>query len=245
MQTEFVFCSKLKGGGGMSEIRDDAGRESRFWCPSNYFDPDAPIGFLSGDLPHWRQDGVTYFVTFRLADSLPAEKLNQWRRERKQWMEAHPEPHGDEDRREYYKMFPHRLQQWLDLGSGSCILARQDMRSVCESALQYFDGQRYRLGEFTVAANHVHVLVSPLGNHRLSSIIHSWKSYTGHEIAKILRLQRVSRVPPLTLPNPDGSFEARIWQKESFDHIVRNPASHERFEAYIRAHVKVAAASRR
>jgi putative transposase len=28
-------------------------------------------------LPHWRQDGATYYVTFRLADSLPQSKLDE------------------------------------------------------------------------------------------------------------------------------------------------------------------------
>ena len=78
----------------------------------NYFDPEASVAFLSGDLPHWRQPGTAYFVTFRLADSLPQEKLCQWRKERETWMSAHPEPHDEAARREYYELFPQRLQQW-------------------------------------------------------------------------------------------------------------------------------------
>jgi hypothetical protein len=31
-----------------------------------YFDPNEPIENAAGNLPHWRQEGVTYFVTFRL-----------------------------------------------------------------------------------------------------------------------------------------------------------------------------------
>jgi len=68
----------------------------------SYFDPAAPVDFLSGDLPHWRQQGTTYFVTFRFADSLPQEKLRQWREERDQWILSHPEPLDEPSRREYY-----------------------------------------------------------------------------------------------------------------------------------------------
>lgn len=46
-----------------------------------YFDPDEPIANLIGNLPHWRQKGVTYFVTFRSADALPQERVKQWNRE--------------------------------------------------------------------------------------------------------------------------------------------------------------------
>jgi hypothetical protein len=34
-------------------------------------DPNLPIRFYQRHLPHWRQVGATYFVTFRLADSIP------------------------------------------------------------------------------------------------------------------------------------------------------------------------------
>lgn len=58
----------------------------------NAFDPSEPIGSLSGNLPHWRQDGTTYFVTFRTADSLPQEKLRQWVVEREEWLRENLDP---------------------------------------------------------------------------------------------------------------------------------------------------------
>jgi REP element-mobilizing transposase RayT len=36
----------------------------------------------------------------------------------------------------------------------------------------------YALDESVVMPNHVHLLVTPLGEHRLSDILHSWKSFT-------------------------------------------------------------------
>lgn len=43
-------------------------------CPPPDFQglrPDRPLTMYHRKLPHWRQDGATYFVTFHLADSLP------------------------------------------------------------------------------------------------------------------------------------------------------------------------------
>jgi hypothetical protein len=60
----------------------------------------------------------------------------------------------------------------------------------------------------------VHVLVTPLGEHELSDILHSWKSFTAKQINRALGRQ--------------GTF----WQKESFDHIVRSPEALERFRVY-------------
>lgn len=41
------------------------------------------------NLPHWRQIGCTYFVTFRLGDSIPAPILQAWEEERRIWLAAH------------------------------------------------------------------------------------------------------------------------------------------------------------
>ncbi len=201
--------------------------------PLNYFDPQAPIAFLTGDLPHWRQQDTTYFVTFRLADSLPQEKLRQWQDERATWLTQHPEPHDEATRLKYYDLFPQRLQQWLDAGSGSCVLAMPEIKQVVEGALRHFDGHRYRLHEFVVAPNHVHVLVSPSGERTLSEILHSWKSFTAHEILKV---EAASRRLSETLQSRDGPATLKVWQKESFDHIVRSPASMEKFREYILDH---------
>jgi hypothetical protein len=52
----------------------------------------ASILVRHGKLPHWTQRDVTYFVTFRLADSLPATKLLALREERDLWLKNHPVP---------------------------------------------------------------------------------------------------------------------------------------------------------
>jgi hypothetical protein len=69
------------------------------------FNYSEAIENLSGNLPHWRQTGRTYFVTFRTADSLPQEKLDQWRVEHFAWQQAHPEPHSVAEWREYTNAF--------------------------------------------------------------------------------------------------------------------------------------------
>ncbi|HUQ69946.1 MAG TPA: DEAD/DEAH box helicase family protein [Planctomycetaceae bacterium] len=187
---------------------------SSSWPDIGYFDPTAPLAVLEGNLPHWRQEGATYFVTFRTADSLPQVKLNQWRAERDQWLNAHPEPRTPAQN---WKLFPERIQQWLDAGYGACLLARTEVRKVVVDALNHFDGDRYQLGAWVVMPNHVHVIVTPLRNHELSDILHSWKSFSAKAINRIVK--------------DSGTF----WQKESFDHILRNPDSLERIEAYILA----------
>jgi len=190
----------------------------------NYFNTEAEVSKSQGAyLPHWHQDGVLYFVTFRLADSLPQEKLTVFTEEKANWLKQHPEPHTPEEKAEYHKIFPQRLQEWLDLGYGSLILSDEEANRIVHDAITHFEGQRYKLDEFVVAANHVHVLVAPRQDHQLTDILHSWKSFTAKKLLKLSVARELTTAPS-------------VWQKESWDHMVRSAASLDKFREYIRAH---------
>ena len=100
-------------------------------------------------------------------------------------------------------------------------LARSELSELVESVLQYFNNERYKLLDHVVMPNHVHVIVTPFGEHLLSSIVHTWKSFAAHRINDAL--------------NRRGAF----WQKESFDHIVRSVESLEKFREYNRGESKM------
>ncbi len=102
-----------------------------------FFDPDAPLTIHRGKLPHWRQESVIYFVTFRLADSLPQAKLDWLRREKELWIKLNPEPHNPRQQDEFHQRFTETMDRWLGTGYGSCILARPDCQAVMESSLRH------------------------------------------------------------------------------------------------------------
>lgn len=180
-----------------------------------FLDSSQPVANLQGNLPHWRQEGVTYFVTFRLADSIPQDKLEQWEKEREEWLKLHPPPHDSKTNNEYHRRFTSRIHRWLDAGHGVCVLQQPAVRLIVANALMYFTGSRYYLREWVIMPNHVHVVVTPMAGEELSDILHSWKSYTAKEINKLI--------------NNTGT----VWQKETFDHIVRHAAQLECIEEYI------------
>ena len=185
-------------------------------CDTVFFNPHAEVAIARRNLPHWCQHGVMYFVTFRLSDSLPKEKVDQLLQEREAWHKHHREPYSDAERREYAELFSERVEEWLDAGSGSCCLAQLGPAEQVAQALRHFHGDRYVLDEWVVMPNHVHALVTPLGKHALSDILHAWKSYTANQINK--------------LRGTTGQF----WQHESYDHIVRSEKQLHRFRRYIR-----------
>ena len=56
------------------------------------FDPKGPLQIYLRNLPHWRQPGATYFVTFRQDDSIPSTVLAEWLDVKARWAKAHGLP---------------------------------------------------------------------------------------------------------------------------------------------------------
>jgi len=169
-------------------------------------DPQQPIVQKRGHLPHWEQSGATYFITFRLADSLPTDVLAQWKDERAAWLKLHPQPWGWKTAREYMRKFEEEREHWLDQEHGSCLLRKPEAAAVVAEALDHFDQHRYLIDSYVVMPNHVHVLFKPLAEYSLIDILHSWKSFTANALNRKL--------------NREGA----LWMHESFDTIVRDAA---------------------
>jgi len=121
-------------------------------------------------LPHFDAPGFLQAITFRLADSLPAEVITKIKATRK-------------DGRSRV------VERALDVGYGQCVLRNPMAATIVANALRYFDGERYHLGEWVIMPNHVHVLVQPLEGVGLPDVVHSWKSFTAQKINACLRLQ--------------------------------------------------------
>jgi len=167
-------------------------------------------------LPHWQQGEAWCFVTWRLADSLPEEKLGLWRAEREAWLRRNPEPWDEATEADYHERFSHRIDEWLDQGCGTCLLREAANAQVVAAALRHFDGARYVMGAFAVMPNHVHVLFRPLGGHLLADVIRSWKGFSAREIN-----HRLSR-------------NGTVWQDEYWDRLVRSERHLLTCAAYIR-----------
>ena len=191
------------------------------------FRPFAELGRIQmrrRNLPHWEYPGATYFLTFRLHDSLPAGLLRELQIQREAWLRAHKlQGQRDLDRldpdlhKEYHRRFTAKEHQWLDEGHGRCLLRQPELRRHVEGALLHFDDVRYVLDAFVIMPNHVHVLVLPLAEHSLSDITASWKKFAARQINAAL------------------DERGTLWQPESYDHIVRDIEQLDGYRKYIAA----------
>lgn len=194
-------------------------------------DPNKPVTIYQRHLPHWRQEGATYFVTSRLADSLPQSKLQELEIVRKEWRArqdtstrvgrlanpshnhigrsanpsyaiANPEDVDEELARQTMQC----VEDWLDQGMGSCWLRRADLNQHVISALAHFDDDRYELDAYVIMPNHMHLIIRPLHPQRdpLERILQSRKRQIARDINRVL------------------GRRDRLWQEESFDRIIRD-----------------------
>lgn len=168
-----------------------------------------------GRLPHLTQPGVIYFVTFRLADSVPLAVTRRWNDAKAIWLAAHPHPWPPEVEREYHRRFTMRLERWLDAGHGACVLKQPGLRAEIAASLLHDDEKSYELGDFVIMPNHVHVLLKPLTAAPVSTLLGAAKGASARRI------------------NAHLGTHGTLWMDESFDHIVRGMDSLKKFQRYI------------
>ena len=80
-------------------------------------------------------------------------------------------------------------------------------RTLVSTVIKHFAGVRYRLFAYVVMNDHVHILASPLEEFSLQVIIHSWKSYSAHELQR-----KFGRA-------------GRIWQRHYFERTIKDDAA--------------------
>ena len=166
-------------------------------------------------LPHWHQEGKVQFVTFRLADSLPQSKLTELSTYKKEWIKQHPLPWDEQTKELYNHEVRDHVDKWLDQNYGSCILQREDIRQIVVNSLFFYHEKEYILWHFVVMPNHVHLLVSPIGDNNVVKSIGSVKRFTANAINKILVRK--------------DSF----WQPSVFDRLVRDNQNFTQYINYI------------
>jgi REP element-mobilizing transposase RayT len=95
-------------------------------------------------------------------------------------------------------------------------MRQHEIAELVTNAIKFFANERYSLHAWVVMPNHVHAVVTPKDEHRLSDILHSWKSFTSKRANELLKR--------------NGQ---RFWQSESYDHRVRNDEERARMVNYV------------
>jgi REP element-mobilizing transposase RayT len=98
---------------------------------------------------------------------------------------------------------------------GSCVLGRPEVAQLVADAITSGTGDRYDLHAWCVMPNHVHAVFAPLVPYRFQQVMQSWKGGSSRRVNQVL-----ARTGPL-------------WERESFDHLIRSTESLGRFVRYV------------
>ena len=175
-------------------------------------------------LPHIAPVGASFFVTFRLSDSLPQHVIKALKKEMHIAVNrvklGQPKDRNDhiiEIKKIYFTNFEHPLDDKI---YGECYLSMPDIAQIIKNKLHSLDGVQYDLIAYCIMPNHVHMLVDfsiqivdangfyhldiPENYTQLSSVMKMIKGGSAYESNKVLER--------------NGSF----WYKDSYDRYIRD-----------------------
>ena len=153
--------------------------------------------FYKRNLPHWQPIGGTFSITFRLHGSLPKEEVNQLLEASKLFKSNWTLEEWDA----YFNKFDALLDRPV---TGPTWLEEIPIAHIIINALHFKDGTEYRLIAFCIMKNHVHLIIDQIKN-PLFRILQSLKGFTARRCNELL-----------------DRTNHPFWQKESYDHLIRN-----------------------
>jgi putative transposase len=170
----------------------------------------------------WRTHA--YFITSCLEGSIPAAGMCELA---KYSDERRPRPQNislSNWERRLHKLWFARMDELLDSEPAVRHFERADIAQIVADSMSHFADVRYLSIAWVVMPSHIHWLFQPLpefsqtvprGKSPREVILHSLKSFTANECNKAMGL--------------NGQF----WQRESYDHWIRDNDELERAIAYI------------
>ncbi len=174
--------------------------------------------------PHYQFRDSIVFITWRLAGTLPAHVRKLF--ERLKAASGDLETIRDlkrikaENARLFglYQEYDLELANWDDPGFS---LNQDALAAIVTGAFHFYAGTKYELHTYCVMSNHVHILLRALRNeqgglYRISDLVGWLKSYTAHEINKVL------------------GRRGQLWDNFHFDRIIRDARNYDNVVNYIR-----------
>ena len=190
--------------------------------------------FYRRKLPHWHPEGAMFFITFRLANSLPVRVIQelQEQRERERQIIRAKCSGIQQQQDELYKLDKKcfgRFDEWLD----RCVeesprwLAEERIARIVADEIHRLDGDRYSLIAYSIMSNHCHLLADT-GEHTFKPAHHGVTApYPLTDTLKLLKGRTAHDC------NQELKRGGAFWHHENYDHVVRDQKEYERIVFYI------------
>mgnify|MGYP006302142555 CR=1 FL=1 len=166
--------------------------------------------YYKRNLPHYSVSGACYFITFRLAGSLPEDKFEQTRKKFEiiksrisvsNLKNSMKKVRLDNNWKRYFYKIDKLMTEYK---KSPTYLKNPNIAQIVASSIKHHDSKNYNLLCYSIMPNHVHLIFTLFEERGLAKTMFSIKRFTAGQANKILK--------------KNGQF----WQHESYDHIIRN-----------------------
>jgi len=162
-------------------------------------------------LPHWYNGHHCFFVTFRLADSLPQNVISDLKSSLQSEINLITEENEikrkliiDELKFKYFKKYEHQLDS---KPYGECVLKNVEIAQILYYKILSYHKKYFELNCLSIMPNHVHILLSTLDN---------------CEIVELDKWLQLIKGGSSYLINKAMKRTGKLWATESFDRYIRN-----------------------
>jgi putative transposase len=173
-------------------------------------------------LPHIMPIGATFFVTFNLDGSLPKavmDKIVKEHEDRKHQILFSSNP-ADKYILLYreHRLHFRRYDEALDIiHNGVDFLKQPQIAQLVADKIHEFDGQYYHLISYSIMPNHVHLVVD------FSAQLQPNFKFLEHEYTQLNHVMKLIKGSTAFAANKILDRQGQhFWQKDSYDHFVRN-----------------------
>lgn len=201
--------------------------------------------FYERNRPHIHPPDSVLFVTFRLAGSVPKPFLDKYKAE-KDWLDAEigrlsgkkAEVAGDSEHlarlRDFHRRWFAEYERIMDSAKdGPMWLCQPEIRQIVIEKLIADDDQKYRLDAFSIMSNHVRVVFKPkISESNLSPTrINGRIRFVSPEETYAQIMQGIKGSTARAANRVLGRTGA-FWERESYDHFVRDQTEFDRIVRY-------------
>jgi len=191
--------------------------------------------FYSRNLPHFHPKNTPLFITCRLTDSIPINKLAMLRKNYESELEKITLLYFNSVvfkkriynlQKKYFGKYDDLLDSMI---SGPDWLKNDNIAEIVWNKIHSFNNLKYELISLSILYNHFHLVIHPDKNLKVSELNLKGKT-KNYVIADTLRLIKGSTSREANkILGRRGSF----WHHESYDHYVRDEFELDRIIQYV------------
>lgn len=171
-----------------------------------------PKPFYRRNLPHLQPAGGCFFVTFRLHGSIPLTKL---RALKEKYDDLLLSASNEEEKYRLHKRYFGEYDRLLDaIECGPTYLEQAKVAEIVKEEMELWDEVLYDLLAYCIMPNHVHFLIDTSVQLQEGEVTN--ESLYLHQIMKKVK-GRSAMFCNKHLNRPN-----QFWQRESYDHLVRD-----------------------